>query len=109
MHGNVIVIELNNNIKHQPLLEGKPATCGMRSGMVRLEAGQSCSEHSTNSYEEMLVFLSGEGQLIINKKTSYEVGVGKISYIPPETIHYVKNTGREQLVYTYCVAAACKD
>ena len=52
----------------------------------------------------MLVFLSGKGAALIGEDESpVEVGQGKVSYIPPHTIHNVKNTGTEPLIYIYCV------
>ncbi len=100
----VLVIDLNENGGYQKLLSGKPQTCGMRSGRVCLLAGESCGRHSTEGREEILVFLSGRGQLLIAEEDSHKVGEGKVCYIPPYTVHDVKNTGAEPLIYIYCVA-----
>ncbi len=104
--GKVLVIDLNEIGEYQRLLGGHPQTCGMRSGRVFLHPGQSCGQHSTEQNEEMLVFLSGQGKLLISEKESFPVGQGKVSYIPPHTQHDVKNTGSEPLIYIYCVAPA---
>ena len=56
----VLVIDLNKSTDYQRLLSGKPQTCGMRSGRVYLQAGDSCGQHSTNHREELLVFLDGD-------------------------------------------------
>lgn len=103
-HKNVLVIDLNEKCENQRLLAGEPQTYGMRSGRVYLAAGQSCGLHSTKDREELLVFLSGQGELIIGENNRFQVGKGKVSYIPPQTGHDVKNTGSEPLVYVYCVA-----
>ncbi len=100
----VLVIDLNELAEYQRLLEGRPQTCGMRSGRVFLHPGQSCGQHSTEKKEEMLVFLRGQGILLIGENESFPVGQGKVSYIPPHTVHDVENTGTEPLVYIYCVA-----
>ena len=100
----VIVIDLNETAEYQRLLEGGPQTCGMRSGRVYLQPGQACGRQSTEQKEEMLIFLSGRGMLLIGEKESFQVGWGKVSYIPPHTVHDVENTGTEPLVYIYCVA-----
>jgi len=100
----VLVIDLNREAENQKLLDGKPQTGGMRSGRVYLPPGRSCGRHSTGNNEEVLVFLSGRGELLIGKNGSFQVGQGKVSYIPPHTGHDVKNTGSEPLVYIYCVA-----
>jgi len=99
-----IVVYLEGTNKYQPLLQGRPQTQGMRSGRTSLLPGQDCGEHSTNDNEEILAFLAGEGEVIIEKNSILQVSVERISYIPPETIHNVKNTGDEPLAYIYCVA-----
>jgi mannose-6-phosphate isomerase-like protein (cupin superfamily) len=101
---NVLVIDLNEKPENQRLLAGKPQTYGMRSGRVYLSPGQACGLHSTKDREELLVFLGGEGELIIGQDNRFQVGKGKVCYIPPQTDHDVKNTGSEPLVYVYGVA-----
>ncbi|MGD2094998.1 MAG: cupin domain-containing protein [Phycisphaerales bacterium] len=100
----VLVIELNDNPENQRLLAGEPQTSGMRSGKVYLQPGQACGQHSTKDREELLVFLSGNGELLIGDEDGLQVGQGKVAYIPSHTNHDVKNTGVEPLVYVYCVA-----
>ena len=98
------VVDLDDNPDYQRLLSGEPQTCGMHSGRVFLAENQDCGLHSTKNHEELLVFLSGSGELLIGENERLEVGIGKISYIPPNTQHNVQNTGSEPLVYIYCVA-----
>jgi mannose-6-phosphate isomerase-like protein (cupin superfamily) len=100
----VLIINLSDSPDYQKLLDGEPQTQGMRAGRVYLRPGKACGQHSTGSNEEVLVFLAGRGELLIGEKDSFPVGKGKISYIPPNTVHDVKNTGNEPLVYIYCVA-----
>lgn len=102
----VLVVDLNNNNEYQKLLDGEPQTCGMRSGRVHLAAGKSCGQHSTRDNEELLVFLGGQGELVIGEEQPLRIGKGKVAYIPPRTLHDVRNTGTEPLVYIYCVAPA---
>ena len=99
-------VDLNDKAEFQRLLEGKPQTLGMRSGRVHLPPGQACGQHSTKNHEELLVFLAGKGELQVGGGARHPVGVGKVAYIPPETLHDVSNTGLEPLVYVYCVAPA---
>ncbi len=99
-------VELNNQPEYQRILEGKPQTHGMRSGRVFLEPGKACGQHSTKNHEELLVFLTGRGELLIGDNDRLVVEAGKVAYIPPETLHDVKNTGAGPLVYIYCVAPA---
>ena len=105
----VIMIELNEKGEYQRILEGRPQTCGMRSGRVYIEPGQSCGRHSTKQHEELLVFLSGRGLLLIGEQDSFQVGEGKVCYIPPYTDHDVKNIGTGPLTYIYCVAPTNKE
>lgn len=98
------VIDLNDRAEYQRLLAGEPQTLGMRSGRVYLEPGKACGEHSTKNHEELLVFLSGRGELIIGEEDRLPVGQGKIAYISPYKLHDVRNTGDKPLIYIYCVA-----
>lgn len=100
------IVHLNDKPEYQRLLEGAPQTRGMRSGKVYLEPGKACGQHSTKHHEELLVFLAGRGELHIEGQDPFPVGEGKVAYIPPETLHDVKNTGPEPLAYIYCVAPA---
>ena len=105
--GKVTVIELNDKPEYQRLLAGRPQTCGMRSGRVYLKPNESCGVHSTKEHEEMLIFISGMGISIIGEdQATLDVGQGRVCYIPPHTIHNIKNTGTEPLIYIYCVAPA---
>ncbi|MBN2313929.1 MAG: cupin domain-containing protein [Sedimentisphaerales bacterium] len=100
---DILVIDLNEEPENQRILSGEPQTRGMRSGRVYLTPGQACGQHSTKDREELLVFLAGRGELIIDEKGYFQVGLGKVAYIPKQTLHDVKNTGDEPLVYVYCV------
>lgn len=103
--GKVFVAELNKEPQYQRLLPGEPETCGMKAGRVYLEAGEECGRHNTEDKEEMLTFLSGNGQVVAGEdEQPFAVGAGRVCYIPPDTLHNVKNTGVEPLIYVYCVA-----
>jgi len=102
------IIDLEDEAEYQQLLDGKPQTCGMRSGKVYLQPGESYGQHSTKDHEELLVFLSGKGLVLIGEdETPFEVGEGQVCYIPPHTIHNNKNTGTEPFIYIYCVVPVC--
>ena len=68
------------------------------------ESWQARSQNSTENKKEVLVFLSGQGELLIGENGSFQVGQDKVSYIPPHTAHDVKNIGSEPLIYIYCIA-----
>ena len=90
---------------YQPLLAGPPKTGGMRSGRVALKPGEEMHRHSTEGNEEMLVFVRGAGQVIINGQ-KVDVAAGEGLYIPPRTPHEIHNTGTDELRYVYTVAPA---
>lgn len=90
---------------HFPILTERNARA-LRSGMVTLAAGKGCGEHSTENYEELLIFLEGAGEARIKGRRPFAVGVGRACYIPPGTSHEVVNTGEGPLRYIYVVAPA---
>ena len=102
---NAFVVELNREQDYQRLIAGNPDSHGMKSGRVWLGPGDDCGLHSTEDHEEQLVFLAGEGTAHIGEQ-KLPVGVGRICYIPPHTAHNIYNTGKEPLVYIFCVAPA---
>jgi mannose-6-phosphate isomerase-like protein (cupin superfamily) len=97
------VKELADSTKYQSLFK-PPKTHGLHAGRVYLAAGSDCGQHTTGINEEMLVFLSGQGQAIIGKDKIFNVGKGKILYIPPQTAHNIINNSNEPFVYIFCVA-----
>ncbi|MHC4221160.1 MAG: cupin domain-containing protein [Planctomycetota bacterium] len=99
-------LELEDSGQFQRLLAGKPQTCGMKAGRVQLQPGGEVGEHNTGEREELLVFLSGSGQALVGDEKTLDVGEGKICYVPPNTLHNIKNNGAEPLVYIYCVSMA---
>jgi mannose-6-phosphate isomerase-like protein (cupin superfamily) len=87
-----------------PLLDGPPATAGMRGGFVRLKPWESVGWHTTGDHEEALVILSGSGEAQIEGRKPMSIAARTMVYIPPSTRHNVQNTGRELLEYVYVVA-----
>jgi mannose-6-phosphate isomerase-like protein (cupin superfamily) len=107
----VSVTELLDNNEYQSLLK-PPKSCAMRSGRVFLKKGEQCGRHSTEDHEETLVFLQGSGKAVItteNGEKEYDVGQGKVAYIPPHTHHNIKNTQDKPLAYIFCVAPVPKN
>lgn len=89
-----------------PLLRGAPQTAGMRSGFVRLKAGQSVGWHTTGHNEESLTILHGEGDALIEGQPKRGFAAPCAVYIPPATRHNVANTGSAPLEYVYVVTPA---
>lgn len=88
-----------------PVLTGLPQTSGMRSGLVRLNPGQSVGWHTTGKNEEALVVLHGKGEALINGQPGLPFVAPALLYIPPATRHNVENTGSDPLEYEYVIAA----
>ena len=99
-------VDLNTEKGYQRLLDNNTQTHGMKAGRVYLEPNHDCHEHSTEAREEMLVILSGQGEVLLRDQDPLQVGQGKVAYIPPHTLHNVKNTGQTPLIYIFCVVPA---
>lgn len=98
------VIDVVAEDRYQQILGGVPETCGMRSGRQAIAPGAECGEHSTDSHEEVLVVLDGQG--VARLGTGQELGIrgGQVAYIPPHATHNIINTGTGMLRYIYVVA-----
>jgi mannose-6-phosphate isomerase-like protein (cupin superfamily) len=96
-----VIQDLPSSTEYESLLK-PPRTKGLHSGRVFLNPGCDCGLHNTNNQEEMLIFLSGKGQAVIEKKPM-DVEAGKFAYIPPKTEHNIINNSDEPLVYIFCV------
>jgi quercetin dioxygenase-like cupin family protein len=77
----------------------------MRSGLVTLEPGAECGEHSTKSHEELIVCLAGEGEIEAAGRTT-PLAAGHMAYNPPNTLHNVRNSGATPMRYLFIVAPA---
>jgi mannose-6-phosphate isomerase-like protein (cupin superfamily) len=96
-----IIQELPSSTEYESLLK-PPKTKGLHSGRVFLNPGSDCGLHNTGQQEEMLIFLSGSGQAVIEKKI-FPVEAGNFAYIPPNTDHNIINNTDEPLIYIFCV------
>jgi mannose-6-phosphate isomerase-like protein (cupin superfamily) len=94
------------NDKYINLLSGSPETISMRSGYVILPPGESIGMHSTGDNEEMLIPLSGTGELLVPGNENLGIHSGCVLYNPPHTQHDVLNTGNQPLKYIFIVSKA---
>jgi quercetin dioxygenase-like cupin family protein len=103
------VIQFSDTTTHyQPLLNGAPQTAGMEAGLVTLMPGQSGSQHSSKGYEEALVIISGEGDMVVSGGPTLKLRPNSIAYCPTQTVHQIKNTGADPLKYVYVAAQVAK-
>jgi mannose-6-phosphate isomerase-like protein (cupin superfamily) len=100
---NVVVVGLEGSQKYQRLLGGAPQTCGMKSGHMNLQPGESVGAHVTDGKEEAIVFLQGRGEILVDGKVFSAVTAGQLVYVPPQVNHDIRNIGSELLRYVYVV------
>ncbi|NOY05554.1 MAG: cupin domain-containing protein [Chlorobi bacterium] len=99
----IIVIDTASGV-YQEALSGPPESLTMRSGLVTLAPGESAGEHSTESFEELVVVFRGRGEMRIKDGAILSIGPERLAYCPPNTTHDVVNTGTSKLQYLYVVA-----
>lgn len=85
---------------------GNASAVKMRSGMVTLMPGKDVGLHSTENYEELIIVLSGEGEIETNANGRKKVKAGELAYNPPNTRHNVFNSGKAPMRYIYVVSEA---
>jgi oxalate decarboxylase/phosphoglucose isomerase-like protein (cupin superfamily) len=93
----------DDNTKYFPILNNKQNCLKLHSGMVRLQPGESVGEHSTEDHEELIIVMSGSGELEVEGLGRREIAAGQIAYNPPNTKHNIINTGNESMRYIYIV------
>ena len=74
----------------------------MRAGGA--EAGGVGGRAYDGPWSEVLVILEGRGELWFRDFPSLAAAEGHLLYVPPETVHDVRNTGTAALRYLYIVA-----
>ena len=97
-----------NSPAYQDLVVGPPTTLCMYSGLVTIKPGETVGHHNTENYEEMLVILSGEGEMLFEKGLTIKLKYGMVAYCPPHTEHDVKNNGTLPLKYIYVASKTYK-
>jgi mannose-6-phosphate isomerase-like protein (cupin superfamily) len=80
----------------------------MESGLVILGPGKSGSVHSSKDYEETLVILSGEGEMVISGGPRLTLRANSVAYCPTQTEHQIRNTGEVPFKYIYIAAQVIK-
>jgi mannose-6-phosphate isomerase-like protein (cupin superfamily) len=83
------------------LLGDKSKKHGFRSGLVTLKPFEAVGEHETVNKEEVIIVLKGEASIYYGKNKKIETKQGSFVYIPPDTLHNVKNSGNKILQYVY--------
>ncbi|HXJ87654.1 MAG TPA: cupin domain-containing protein [Candidatus Binatia bacterium] len=102
-HSKVVLLDAQGK-DYLQILAGPPETVTMKSGLVVLAHGKSVGKHSTGKHEEVLVVLSGKGEMTFGDGSTLPVEANHALYCPPKTEHNVTNTGTDELRYVYIVA-----
>jgi quercetin dioxygenase-like cupin family protein len=97
-------LKLNSKEKYTRLFSVKNGSAlSLNSGYVILGKGKDVGEHDTNMREEVIIILEGKGELLLRKKKII-FEKGSVLYVPPDTMHNVKNTGAKDLKYVFVTA-----
>ncbi len=103
------LIKLGSKEKYTRLFSVKNGDAiTFHSGCVVLKEDESVGEHNTDGAEEMLIILEGEGELYANGFEKLDFEKGTALYIPPNTVHDVRNTGTSLLKYVFITCPAVK-
>ena len=78
------------------------------SALVRVAAGGEIKAHFHKTHNEMVIVISGSGQLFINNKW-VKIKTGNILVNPLHSVHAVKNTGNNDLVVVSIFTPAMKE
>ncbi len=96
------IIKLDSEERYMRLFSIKNGDAiSFRSGYVILKENENIGEHNTGNAEEILIILEGKGELYINGREKLNFEEGTAVYIPPGTVHDVKNTGKGLLKYIF--------
>jgi len=97
--------ELDGRRKFKRIFGNSDKKKGLSSGLVILKKGDTVGIHNTKKKEEIVVVLDGKARVDVADK-HFVLGKGMMLYIPPKTLHNVKNIGARLLKYLYVTAAA---
>jgi mannose-6-phosphate isomerase-like protein (cupin superfamily) len=98
----ISIIDLpKSDTNYAPVLK-PPLSRNLRSGYVTLAPGTAGEEHSTEAYEEMIVVIEGSA-IMHSGDIDRNFTAVQVAYVPPHTIHLMKNGGSTVLKYLYIV------
>ncbi len=97
--------ELKSRQRFTRLLGDSSRMKGLRSGLVTLKPRESIGEHKTENKEEVIIILEGSAVIYHGKNKRIKAPPNTFVYIPPETVHNVKNSGSKTLRYIYVTAS----
>jgi len=89
--------------KFKRLLGNSRVKKGLCSGFVSLKRSESIGAHSTGRKEEIIIITGGKGEASIGGK-QFLLKKGMVLYVPPDTLHDLKNVSSGFLKYVYVTA-----
>ena len=84
----------NVHFLSEPLVTGAK---GFSFGVAELAPGKSQARHNHPGSEEIIYFISGEGEQMVDDQPPVKVGPGTSIYIPADVYHSTLNTGSETM------------
>ena len=96
---------LDSSRKFKRLFGNSNKQKGLAAGLMVIKKGDSVGIHNTENREEILVVLQGKAQVSVAGKR-FILKNGMMLYIPPNSLHNVRNTETRLLKYLYVTAAA---
>ncbi len=99
------VVQLDKDARESAdVFNGPPETVSVLSGYMVLAPGDSVAKHSTGTYEEVVIVLSGSGEMRVTGGGTFGLKPCAVAYCPPLTEHAVVNTGPDTLRYIWVAA-----
>ena len=102
------LIKLESTERYQRLLDKDSGSLGIKCGHVILKPGENVGEHTTAEREELVIVLKGGGEAVVDKEGILKIENNTLLYIPPETLHDIKNTGSNILEYIFITSLTQK-
>ena len=97
----VFCTQLKGRQRFLRLLGDSDKAKGLRSGLVTLKPQELIGKHKTENKEEALIILKGKATIYFGRNKKLNASRNSFVFIPPETLHNVKNSGRKILQYVY--------
>ncbi|MFA5093236.1 MAG: cupin domain-containing protein [Candidatus Omnitrophota bacterium] len=97
----VFSVQLKGRQRFLRLIGDSTKLKGLRSGLVTLKPGEYIGEHVTTHKEEAIIILKGQAVVYFGKNKKLKTKALALVFIPPETVHNIKNCGSKILQYVY--------
>lgn len=79
---------------------------GFGTGRKVLQPGEVTEKHSTGKVRELIFCLEGEVVVRLGSAEPFTLKAGEMSYIPPATLHELKNEGTDRCIYLFVYSKA---